>query len=90
MQYRREGAAGDFAQGQSGGGGIIAESGYQTAREFDGEGNFDIADRDSVLEALGLFEIAIGLALGNGTVPGEALGGLGQVFVYRAAGCEPG
>ena len=80
MQYRREGTGGNFAQGQSGGSGIIAESVYQTAREFDGEGNFDIADRDWVLELLGLFEIAIGLAPGEGTVPGEALGGLGQVL----------
>jgi hypothetical protein len=77
MQYRRESTGGDFAQGQSSGGGVIAESGYQTAREFDGEGNFDIADRDRVLELLGLFEIAIGLAPGDGTVPGQALGGLG-------------
>jgi len=88
MQYRREGTGGDFAQGQSGGGGVIAESGYQTAREFDGEGNFDIADRDRVLELLGLFEIAIGLAPGDGTVPGEALGGLGQVFVFAQQGAS--
>jgi hypothetical protein len=82
MQYRREGTVGDFAQGQSGGSGVFPESVYQTAREFDGEGHFGIADRDWVLELLSLFEVAIGLAPGNGTVPGETLGGLGQVFVF--------
>ncbi|MBZ5626013.1 MAG: hypothetical protein LAQ69_46090, partial [Acidobacteriia bacterium] len=49
MQYRRKGTVGDFAQGQSGGSGVIAESGYQTAREFDGEGHFGIADRHWML-----------------------------------------
>jgi len=88
MQYRREGTSGDFAQGQSGGSRVVAESLYQTAREFDGEGHFDIADRDGVFELLSLFEIAIGLAPGNVTVVGEALGGLGQVFVLPQQGAS--
>jgi len=41
-----------------------------------------------VLELLSLFEVAIGLAPGDGTVPGETLGGLGQVFVFAQQGAS--
>jgi len=88
MQYRREGTVGDFAQGQSGRSGIVAKSVYQTAREFDGEGHFGIADRDWVLELMSLFEVAIGLAPGDGTFQGETLGSLGQVFVFVQQGAS--
>src|ERR1035437_1648058 len=81
MEYRREGTAGDYAQGQSGESGVGAESVYETAREFDGEGHFDIADRKWVLELLCPIEVAIGLAPGDGTSLGEAFGGRGQVRV---------
>jgi hypothetical protein len=76
VQYRREGTAGDLAQGQSGRSGVGAESLYETARKLDGKGHFDIADRDWVLESLCLLEVAIGLALGDGAIPGQLLGSL--------------
>ena len=88
MQYRREGTAGDFAQGQSGGSGVIAESAYETARKFDGEGHFDVADRNWTFELLRLFEIAIGLTSGDGTVPDEVFGGFGQMFVFAQQGAS--
>ena len=88
MQYGREGTAGDFAQGQSGGSGVIAESVYETARKFDSEGHFDIADRNWVLESLCLLEVAISLALGDGAIPGQLLGSLGPMRIPLQKGAS--
>jgi hypothetical protein len=88
MKYRRQGTAGDLAQGQSGGSGVVAKFVYQTAREFDGERHFGIADRDWAFELLCLFEVAIGLAPGDGTGLSELFGGLGQVLVLPQQGAS--
>jgi len=61
--------------------GVGAESPYETARKLDGEGYFDIADRNWVLESLCLLEVAIGLALGDGAISGQSLGGLGPMLI---------
>src|SRR5664280_355400 len=81
MKYRRQGTAGDLAQGQPGRSGVVAKFVYQTAREFDGERHFGIADRNWVFELLCLFEVTIGLTPGDGTGLSELFGGLGQVLV---------
>jgi hypothetical protein len=82
MQHRPQGTADDLAQGQSGGNSVGAQSLHQAAGELHRERQFGIADRDRTSELPCLLEIAIGLALGDGAVPGEVLGGLGQVFVF--------
>jgi hypothetical protein len=81
VQDRQEGTAGDLAQGQSRRSGVGAESFHETARKLDGEGYFDIADRDRVLEPLCLLQVAIGLALGDGAILGQSLGSLGPMRI---------
>jgi hypothetical protein len=81
VQYRREGTSGDLAQGQSRRSGVGAESLDETARKLDGERHSDIADWDGVLESLCLLEVAIGLALGDGAIPGQSLGRLGPMRI---------
>jgi hypothetical protein len=86
VQYRREGTSGDLAQGQSRRSGVGAESLDETARKLDGEGHFDIADWDGVLESLCLLEVAIGLALGDNAIPGQSLGRLGPMLMALQKG----
>src|SRR5260370_892647 len=88
VQSRRDGTAGDPAEGQSGRSGVGAESLDETARKLDGKGHFDIDDRDWVLESLCLLEVAIGLALGDGAIAGQLLGSLGpmRIALQKGAG----
>ena len=88
MEYGREGPSGDLAQGQSGGSGVRTEFVYQAARDFDGEGNLGIADRNGAFELERLLEVAIGLARGDGASLGEKCGGIGQVRVVSQQGAR--
>jgi hypothetical protein len=62
--------------------GLKARSRFtRRARKPDSKGHFDIADRDWALESLCLLEVAIGLALGDGTTPGQLVGSLRPMLI---------
>ena len=82
MQYSLQCPADDFAQSQSRRGCVRPESRHQAAGEFDREGDFGISDRNRPFQWLRLLEIAISLALGDGTGSGEMFDGLGQLLVF--------
>ena len=48
------------------------------ARKLDRKGDFGIHRGKRLFELLGLLEITVGLALGDGPVAGQVLGGVGQ------------
>ena len=69
MQHCQQGSADNLAQGQSGRGCIGPELVHQSVGELDCERHFGVADRNRTFEPLCLFEVAIGLACGDGTGP---------------------
>ena len=86
MEDRHKRTAGDLAEGQSGGTCVGAESVYQAARKFDGEGHFGIADRDWPLELLCLLEVAIRLTFRDRAIARQSLRRLGPIPVLLQQG----
>src|SRR6516162_6630535 len=79
-QQREQRSADHLADGQSFGRSIRADAPNQAEWKFDGECQFGFAGRDWFFQALGLFEVTIGLTGRNGAVPRQLADRIGELI----------